>query len=863
MCQNPQARPKFSKNEIIDEFEKSGDITVLTSHLCQLIDDTLLEIWVSLDPEPNYVVIATADYGRGELLPYSPVTILLLLPTEATESQHTHLQTVLRATLPTELAIDFSISSLETCLRELPFDLNKAMSLLGSRYLLGNKALFSHLEKKYRALIDPHTLFHTIQRETRQRHFFYEDTPYALEPNCVESPGGLSDLQSILRITQAANLGSSWQALSAQGLLTEHELRELKHSEKLLTTIRIHLHLISQSPQDTLTFELQPILAKYFGFIHGSTQQISEELMREYYSATKTIAQLCLILMLNIEATLFPKHAQSSRRLNQYFYECQGMIEIIQDDLYQQHPEAILETFVMYEQTAGAKGLAVRTLRALYKARNKMDTQWRNMPINRQTFIKILQAPQGVTRALRWMNQTGVLGRYLLSFRHLNGTMQHDLFYVYAVDQLTLLTIRNIRRFATLEYTHEFPFCSQLLANFKKPWLLVIVALFHNFSKEYKSTSLSSIEAKNFCRHHDLKQEDSRLVEWLVENHRMMTELAQNQELSNPSTILDFARKVGNERYLTALYLFTAANTRGINSKAWRTSQGQALEALYHKSITVLGHTNKPDNTILATRQEAALAKLCLQGLQHDAHLPLWAQLDIGFFLRHNADQIAWLTYRLWNQIHSPEPIAIARLLEHQQGLEVAIYAHDRPHLFAHLCGYFTQEKLAIVEACIHTTQHGYALDTFKLIHQHDSTDPIEYSHLLHSIETTLHRQLTQIGHDLHDTHGIQTDSAIPIAQSEAAEIPPLSSSIKPYIELRPDEQGEFFLLSFSANDRIGLLYRIAKVLSQYNISLHTARINTLETRATNVFLLKDKDLNASYQRQAELENALLKALFD
>jgi len=151
--------------------------------------------------------------------------------------------------------------------------------------------------------------------------------------------------------------------------------------------------------------------------------------------------------------------------------------------LYQQHPHAILETFLLYQQTQGVKGLSAKTLRALYNVRNVMDAKFRRDPVNRQTFLKILQEGEGITHAMRLMNQTSVLGRYLWVFRNIVGQMQHDLFHVYTVDQHILMVLRNVRRFFIADHAHEYPFCSQLAAGWDKPYLIYTAALFHDIAK--------------------------------------------------------------------------------------------------------------------------------------------------------------------------------------------------------------------------------------------------------------------------------------------------------------------------------------------------------------------------------------------
>src|SRR5690606_10830091 len=219
------------------------------------------------------------------------------------------------------------------------------------------------------------------------------------------------------------------------------------------------------------------------------------------------------------------------------------------------------------QRDATLQGLSARTLRALYNARNVMDASFRQDPVNHRTFMAILKEQNGQTHAMRLLNQTSVLGRYLRVFRRIVGQMQHDLFHVYTVDQHILMVLRNVRRFFIVEHAHEYPFCSQLAAGWDKPWLLYVAALFHDI-------------AKGCGRQHGSGQEDAKLIEVLVAEQLVMSQVAQKQDLSDPAVISAFAKRVHNERYLTALYLLTIADIRGTSPRVWNAWKGKLLEDL-------------------------------------------------------------------------------------------------------------------------------------------------------------------------------------------------------------------------------------------------------------------------------------------
>src|SRR5213079_1844930 len=155
-------------------------------------------------------------------------------------------------------------------------------------------------------------------------------------------------------------------------------------------------------------------------------------------------------------------------------------------------------------------------------------------PVNKALFLRILQAPQGLVHALRRMNNMSILGRYLPAFRRIVGQMQHDLFHVYKVDQHIMMVVRNMRRFTMSEHAHEYPFCSQLIANFHDAWLLYVAALFHDIAKGRGGdhSKLGRLDAAQFCADHNLAPEHTELVVFLVENHLTMSTVAQKQDLS-------------------------------------------------------------------------------------------------------------------------------------------------------------------------------------------------------------------------------------------------------------------------------------------------------------------------------------------
>ncbi len=833
----------------------------LLANLAREADATLRGLWAEAGLPAGFALVAVGGYGRGELFPHSDVDVLVLMPDGTAPDADPSLQARLEAFIgrcwDVGLEIGSSVRTLSDCLAQAAGDVTVQTSLLESRRVAGSASLYRAFVQRFEASVDPRAFFIAKTLEMRQRHTKFENTPYSLEPNCKESPGGLRDLQVILWVARAAGFGRSWDALARKGLATPFEARQIKRNVALLSLIRARLHLIADRREDRLVFDLQTAVAESFGDAsrigdNGRViERASEVLMRRFYWAAKAVTQLNQILLLNIEERLQPEQ-HHSEPINERFANKAGLIEVRSDDLYQRHPGAILETFLVYQTTPGVKGLSARTLRALYNARHLMDGRFRSDPANRDTFRRILMQPQGITHAMRLMNQTSVLGRYLWVFRRIVGQMQHDLFHVYTVDQHILMVLRNVRRFFMAEHAHEYPFCSQLAGGWDKPWILYVAALFHDIAKGRGGdhSELGSAEVRLFCRQHGIAAEDARLIEFLVREHLTMSHIAQKQDLSDPEVIGRFARRVGSERYVTALYLLTVADIRGTSPKVWNAWKGKLLEDLYRATVRVLGGRAPDREAEVESRQREALVQLGLQALPHDAHRGLWDTLDVGYFMRHDASEIAWHTrhvsrHRAGLDGGAPDsPLVRARVSPVGEGLQVMVCTPDQADLFARICGYFDQAGFSILDARIHTTRDRFALDTFQVV---NTNLPDHYRELVSMVESGLAQTLQAAG-------------PLPAPSRGRVSRRVKSFPVAPRVTLAPDEKAQRWLLSISASDRVGLLYSVARVLARHHINLQLAKISTLGERVEDTFLVDGAELQQS-RRQIEIETELLEAL--
>ncbi len=849
-----RAQFRDGKAALLRHFAESRATTTAATRLLRAlarhVDASVTDLWAQAGLPPQAALLAVGGYGRGELFPHSDVDVLVLLPAEPDDAARGAIERFVTSCWDIGLEIGSSVRTVADCVVEAQRDVTIQTALLEARLVCGARRLFKQFQQAQAQVMEPRAFLRAKTLEMQQRHVKYEGTPYALEPNCKESPGGLRDLQVVIWVARAAGLGRTWSELASTGLITAFEASQLLKHEGTLKLIRARLHTVAARREDRLVFDLQTAVAESFGYKATDEQRSSEVLMHRYYWAAKAVTQLNQILMLNIEERVNGSEAAPMRPINARFFDRGGMLEVVHDNLYIDNPHAVLESFLVFEQTPGLQGFSARTLRALYNARKVMNADFRRDPFNRDLFMDILRQPMGLTHALRLMNQTSVLGRYLWVFRRIVGRMQHDLFHVYTVDQHILMVLRNMRRFFIPEHAHEYPFCSQLAAQWDKPWALYVAALFHDIAKGRGGdhSDLGQLEVRRFCREHGVAKEDSQLIEFLVKHHLTMSRIAQKEDLSDADVIRGFALLVQTPRQLQALYLLTVADIRGTSPKVWNAWKGKLLEDLYRLTLRALGGAQPNVDAEIEARKQEARQNLALHSALPGTEGPLWQTLEVSYFARHDALDIAWHARSLWRHVQTTEPVVKARLSTAGDGLQVLVYSPDRPDLFARICGYFDGAGFSIQDAKIHTTRAGFALDTFQVVATHGNAPdhPSAYRDLISLVETQA-------------TLALRSTGPLPEPRSGRVSRRVKSFPVTPRVSLAPDERAQRWLMTVSASDRTGLLYAIARVLARNQVNLQLAKITTLGERVEDTFLLDGPELQKP-KAQLRIESEMLDA---
>jgi [protein-PII] uridylyltransferase len=837
---------RSARDELREAFFASPDTARLLRDHASLVDRVIRGVWSECAMPDNVAAMAVGGYGRGQLYPHSDVDVLILLATGVTPPAAA-IERFFAALWDIGVELSHAVRSVEECEVEMVADVTVRTSLLENRLLAGSRALHRQFRRRFAELLDIRAFYDAKALEQQQRHLKYQDAIYNLEPNVKESPGGTA--RSFVGAVDRAR-GRIRQHLARARAQGPHDLgrspcgrapgapdRRLAHPPPLSPRpprgpprVRRAEHARARPRTDRHAGEAREraahaaLLPRRQARAPGEHHPPAEPARELYPAATGPVA------------------------IDEDFQQVDEHLDVRDETLFARRPSAMLDAFLALQRHRELKGMTARTLRALWQERHRIDAVFRHDHGNRARFIAMFRAERGLLHGLRRMNLYGVLGQYLPVFGRIVGQMQHDLFHVYTVDEHILMVIRNLRRFTEAQHAHEYPLCSRLIADFERREVLYVAGLFHDIAKGRGGdhSTLGARDARRFCREHGLSDEDAELVAWLVGQHLTMSSTAQKQDLSDPEVIAAFARKVGTERRLTALYLLTVADIRGTSPKVWNNWKGKLLEDLYHVTRSYLGGATAMRTIMdsIDARRVEAQRLLRLYAVPDGAESALWKHLDTPYFQRHSAEEIAWHARHLYWRVDRTAPVVKARLSRDGAGMQVLVYMPDQKELFARLCGFFGSAGLSIYDAKIHTTRAGWALDTFTL---NDPSRGTSYRETLSMVETELARVL------------VEQAPLLPPAEGR------ISRRVKhfpltPEVQIFPDDKGTHYILEVVAGDRPGLLARIAYTLAHANINVASAKINTLGDRAEDVFLIEGPRLHDE-QALLRLETAIYEQL--
>ena len=851
---------KQKDSELRLKFNPHKSVAKLLKDKSDFIDKILGCCWGHFLGEyaSQLALCAVGGYGRRELFPYSDIDLLVILDSEDTGPYQEALANFFTFLWDIGLKPGQSVRTIKQCVEAALSDQTIITSLMENRLLTGNVLLHKALNNQITPdkIWSSDKFFAAKMEEQRQRYAKFHDTAYNLEPNIKEGPGGLRDRQVIAWVFKRHYNSSTLKELIKYGFLPESEYLELVAALEVLWRIRYALHLLTNRCEDRLIFDYQRDLARQFGFSAEQQKynQDVEQFMQYYFKTVLGLERLNeMLLQLFNERFVSEDVVQKSIPLNEKFVVINGYLEAIHDDIFEQHPLALLEIFLVLEQNSSIKGVRATTIRLIRKNLHLIDDAFRTNKAANRLFIESFRQPRGITDQLRRMNRYGVLAAYIPCFGNIVARMQYDLFHIYTVDEHTLFVIRNLRRFALENHFEELPFCNDIFQLISKPEVLYLAGLFHDIAKGRNGdhSVIGEEFAREFCVQHELSPHDTNLICWLVRNHLVMSMTAQRKDISDPDVIHQFALTVGSIEYLNYLYLLTVADIRATNPELWNAWKDALLKELYSVTHSAL-HRGLQNPVALADRlienKKEAKDELIKLGISEPVILRSWQHTEDDYFLRYSADEIAWHTIAIASSKEDDLPLVLLRPQTQRGSAEVFVYTKNEEAIFSLSTATLDQLGLTILDARIMTTTDDYVLNSFLVLEQ--SGDPINELfrevHICNLLRNNLlHRQVKK-HKNIH-------------RQSRQAKHFPIPTSI----QFHADPLNRHTIIELITTDHAGLLSKIGRAFIKKDIHLHSAKITTIGSRAEDMFYITDNQSRpiTDVLRQEQIREEIMKNL--
>ena len=820
------------------DFWDGQPVEKLVTRRASFVDGLLTELWDDqFSQSADHALLAVGGYGRKELHPHSDIDLLVLL--RASSKKTENVESFVRLLWDLGLEIGISVRTVRDCVENAREDITVFTALLERRWLCGSAELCQSLDRALgRTRIWSRRKFVLAKHEEqRRRHESFSDTEYDLEPDVKSSPGGLRDIQTIAWVAHRMYGSADLGLLTENGTLTSEEARTLTEGRSFLWRVRFALHYLRERREDQLSFEHQRSIAEKFGFKDEEGLLAVEQFMRDYYRHVLELREVNDIALQTVKENLSTrlKLWYRTQSLNERFNIRNGYIEQSANDTFSSNPQALMEIFVLMANTPKIQGVRANTIRAIRANLDFINDEFRTNSLVNHYFLTLLRSPYRVVSQLRRMRRYGVLGRYIPDFGRIIGQMQHDLMHVYTVDAHTMVLIRNLRRLFLPQYQQENPYVREAADQIDAPELLYLAGLFHDLGKGLggNHSSLGAVSAREFCQEQELSEEDTELVEWLVQNHLLMSTTSQREDIDDLNVVKRFVNSVRTLRHLNYLLTLTVADIQATKPSLWNSWRAALLQQLYVSAKGVLSKTEAfevgPENTQQSDQKKQQTAVLLEQSGTRNVNLDLlWEDTDTRFILHHAPATLAELAIATQNEESSSRPIVLTRVHEEQPEddvvLDVVLCVKNRPGLLVDCFSAILHSQMSVLSARVITGESNYCYDTFTVRLQPHLKPSEKYLSSFRLFMSEVVAQSRKL-------------SSLPVVR--------LPRQLRQFqvhtkVEFKPAQKPGRCRLELIAADRPGLLHLIAVELAKMNIEVHASRISTFGERAEDVFIISN-----------------------
>ncbi len=859
-----EIRRRFEANR--DARSRGRDATKAYAYLVDqliraLYDFAFERVYPNANPTEGErkAVVATGGYGRGELAPQSDIDLLFLLSYKLTPHAEQVIEYMLYMLWDLGLKVGHATRSVDECVRMAKQDQTIRTALLEARYLWGDAGLYRELRTRFRELAAAEGAIAFVEKklaERDERHAKLGDSRYVVEPNIKDGKGGLRDLHTLYWIAKYIYQLDDPADLVERGVFTRREAAKFGRAHDFLTTVRCHLHYLTGRPEDRLTFDVQPALARLMGY--GDRPGISgvERFMKHYYLVAKDVGDLTRIFCAALEAehkrkprfrfTLLPK-----KREIVGFQVQDGRLTVAREDAFRADPANLLRLF----HTAQEHDLDIHpaALRLITQQLGHIDGALRESPEANRLFLEMLTSRKSPQVALTRLNEAGVLGRFVPDFGRVVALMQHDMYHVYTVDEHTIRAIGLLHEIESGQRRDDHPLASEIVHKVSSRRVLYVAALLHDIAKGRGGdhSQIGEQIAHMLGPRFGLTPEETENVAWLVLHHLDMSKTAQKRDIDDPKTIADFAAFVQSPERLRLLLVLTVVDMRATSPKIWNNWKASLLRELYFRTEEVLA--GAPTGANVAARVERAKAEL-VERLKHWPAAEIEEHLARGYpayWLSEDADTQARQAEIVRRAAKSGEQIAVdARHDAKRSVTEVTVYTPDHAGLFSQIAGAMALTRANVVDARIFTLTNGWALDTFYV--QDAEGRPF-------AEEASLERLKSRIAAALSGTIKLNRELAGRESLPKRAHV----FQVPPRVFLDNAASRFATVIEVNGRDRPGLLYDVTRALTECGLQITTAKISTFGERVVDVFYVKDVfGMKVEHERkQEQIKARLLEAL--
>lgn len=781
---------------------------------------------------------AVGGYGRAEMAPFSDVDIAFLTPYKQTNWVEQVIESMLYTLWDLGLKVGHSSRSLDEMIRMAKSDLTIRTALLESRYVWGDQSLYDEATARFNQEVLATTGKEFVREKLAERdarHKRMGDSRYVVEPNIKEGKGGLRDLQTLYWIGKYVYRVQSTADLVGCGLFSVAEYSKFQKAENFMLAVRCHLHQITGRAEDRLTFDVQREIAARMHYHDRPGRSAVERFMKHYFLMAKLVGDLTGVFLGHLDDQFaaknsrfgfenFTKFRRTSKKLNGFVLE-RGRLALPHDEWFQQDPVRMIELF----QLANAHELEIhpQAMRAANRDARLIDNVVRHNVRANALFISLLCSKLNPESALRWMNEAGVFGRFIPDFGRVVAQMQFDMYHHYTVDEHSIHAIGLLSRIEAGELAEDHPLAHGILPKIASRRVLYMAVLLHDIAKGRggNHSVLGAEVAEKLCPRLGLTAAETETVAWLVRQHLLMSDTAFRRDLSDFKTILDFTEVVQSPERLRLLLTLTVVDIRAVGPGVWNGWKRQLLTDLFDAAEEVLrlGHKQRGRAERIDTKQ-----KTLWNALQwpEEAFNALAKRLTDAYWIAEPDDILESNARLIADAGEAPLSIK-AQVYPARSATLVSIYASDHAGLFYRVAGAIHLAGGSIIDARIHTTRDGMALDNFLIQDMHGA--PIDQPERLKRIERTIEEALV-------DRHKISANLATrphPRPRADAFEI-------APNVLTDNAASNRFTVIEVNAHDRPALLSGLAFALFESKAMIHSAHIATYGERAVDTFYVTD-----------------------